>query len=184
MEKTVKNTIIKIAILGAESTGKTTLCEDLASYFNTVYVPEFARSYFDAHDINSYDLDDLDKIAKQQHEIEKEKLKTANRFVFCDTTALTIKIWSQHKFNKIPKSISRKIKATDYDLYLVCNNDVAWIADAQRKDPNLREHVFKLNKHELTKINADYHVIKGINKQRFENAIAIINQIFNVASQN
>lgn len=183
MEKDLPKSIIKIAVLGAESTGKTTLCENLAKHFNTTYVPEFARSYFDKHDINNYNLEDLDIIAQQQHELEKEKIKKANRFLFCDTTALTIKIWSQHKFNRIPKSIARKIKATDYDLYLICNNDIAWIADEQRKDPKLREHVFKLNKHELTKINADYHIIKGINNIRLENAIAIINKQFNVASQ-
>jgi NadR type nicotinamide-nucleotide adenylyltransferase len=174
MEKTTKHKIKKIVIVGAESTGKTELCEQLAKHYNTVYVPEYARTYFEVHDINNYDTSDLEIIAKKQLELESEYLLKANRFLFCDTSLITIKIWSTHKFNKVPSYITKSIKSNDYDLYLISNNDIPWVSDSQRKNSDLREHLFKLNKHELQKLNIDYKIIKGIGEDRLKNTINVI----------
>ncbi|MBI3517896.1 MAG: ATP-binding protein [Bacteroidetes bacterium] len=179
MEKTTNN-VKKIVIIGPESTGKTVICEQLAKHYNTVFVPEYARTYFDEHDINNYNTDDLDIIAKKQLELEQEYLPKAHRFLFCDTSLITIKIWSSHKFNKVPPFIASHIKPNDYDLYLISNNDVPWVADPQRRNEDLREHLFKWNKHELQKLNVDYKIIKGIDEARLKNTIAIINNAFNL----
>ena len=108
MEKTVK----KIAILGAESTGKSTLCEQLAKHYNTVYVPEYARTYFEEKDIKKYSLDELVLIASHQLDLEREMEEKATHFLFCDTTLITIKIWALNQFNKVPDIISKSIKST------------------------------------------------------------------------
>ncbi len=179
MEKTTDNAIKKIVIIGPESTGKTVLCEQLANHFKTTYVPEYARSYFDKNDINNYSIHDLEIIAKKQLELEKKYHKKANQFLFCDTSLITIKIWSSHKFNNVPKFISNSIKPHDYDLYLISNNDVPWVPDPQRRHEDLREHLFKSNKHELQKLDVDYKIIKGIGEDRLKNTIRIINESFN-----
>ena len=178
MEKTATTKVKKIAILGAESTGKTILCEQLAKHYNTVYVPEYARTYFDEHDINSYTTSDLETIAKNQLTLENEYYSKASEFLFCDTSLITVKIWSTHKFNKVPKFITKSIKPTDYDLYLISNNDVQWVADPQRRSEDLREHLFKWNKHELVKLNVDYKIIKGIDEDRLKNTIQLIDDAF------
>lgn len=178
MEKAINNAK-RIVIIGAESTGKTVLCEQLAKHYNTVFVPEYARTYFEEHDINNYTTSDLDIIAQKQLELEKEYLPKANQFLFCDTSLVTIKIWSQYKFNEVTKFISKNIKTNDYDLSLITNNDVTWVEDSQRRGEDIREHLFKSNKHELQKINVDYKVIKGLNEERLQNAIAIIDEAFN-----
>ncbi len=178
MEKTTDQRIKRIVIVGPESTGKTILCEQLAKYYNTVYVPEYARTYFEVHDINNYDTFDLEIIAKKQLELEAEYLPKANRFLFCDTSLITIKIWCTHKFNKVPSFITKSIKDNDYDLSLITNNDVPWIADPQRRNEDLREHLFKQNKHELQKLNVDYKIIKGIGEDRLKNTIKIIEATF------
>lgn len=177
MEKTT-NRIIKIAILGAESTGKTALCEQLAKQYKTTFVPEFARDFFEKNDINNYNINDLIYIAEKQLELEKEKIKTANKFLFCDTSLITLKIWAENKFNTIPDFIVKNIQPKDYDLYLICNNDVVWIADPQRKDPELREHIFKWTKHELSKLSAEYHIIKGVNETKLKSATEIIDSFY------
>ena len=178
MEKTIKNDIKRIVIVGPESTGKTLLCQQLSNHYNTVYVPEYARTYFENHDIDAYTASDLAVIAKKQLELEKEYLPKANRFLFCDTSLITIKIWSTHKFNKVPTYISKSIKDNDYDLSLITNNDLPWVADPQRRNENLREHLFKQNKHELQKLNVDYKIIKGVGEDRLKNAIKFINEAF------
>ncbi|MBL7937615.1 MAG: ATP-binding protein [Bacteroidia bacterium] len=177
MEK-ANSKIKKIAILGAESTGKSVLCEQLAQYYRTVFVPEYARTYFDEHDINNYNTADLEIIAKNQLDLEHEYYNKANGLLFCDTSLITVKIWSTHKFNAVPKFITNSIKPTDYDLYLISNNDVQWTPDPQRRHEDLREHLFKWNEHELQKLNVDYKIIKGVGEDRLKNTIALIEEAF------
>ncbi|MDF2447942.1 MAG: ATPase [Bacteroidota bacterium] len=174
-----KHLVPKVVILGAESTGKTVLCEQLAEHYKTVFVPEYARTYFDSHDINNYTVDDLETIAKNQLELEKEFIPKSNKYLFCDTSLITVKIWSTHKFNKVPTFITNAIKPTDYQLYLVANNDVSWVEDPQRRNEGLRDHLFKWNKHELQKLNVDYKIIKGVGEERLKCAIQLINEAFN-----
>jgi NadR type nicotinamide-nucleotide adenylyltransferase len=174
----------KIAILGAVSTGKTTLCEQLAKHYQTLFVPEYARDYFNSHDINNYTIEDLDIIAKKQIELENQYLTQANKVLICDTTLITIKLWSLHKFNRVSDYISNSITQMNYDLYLISNNEVPWIEDNQRKDKNNREHIFEMNHSELQKINANYSILKGINQNRLENAIAFIDLFLKTPTKN
>lgn len=168
----------KIAILGAESTGKTDLSSQLAAHYHTVWVPEYARDYFDVHDINHYGMEDLDIIAKRQLELEQELISEANRLLICDTTLITIKIWSAYQFNKISDLVSSSIHSNDYDLYLICNNDVAWTEDPQRRNPELRDYLLKWNMHELTKLNSEFHLVEGTGEEKLKNAIRIIDAHF------
>jgi HTH-type transcriptional repressor of NAD biosynthesis genes len=176
MEKKIK----KIVILGAESTGKSTLCKQLAIHYNTFFVPEFARTYFEKHDINNYNIFDLEIIAKNQLELERDLIKKSNTYLFCDTSLITLKIWSTHAFNIVPDFIAKNIKSNDYDLYLILNNEVKWVLDSQRKNEDLREHLFKSNKDELEKLNVDYKIIKGEGEVRLKSAIQFIDETFNL----
>ncbi len=176
MEKKIK----KIVILGAESTGKSTLCKQLAIHYNTFFVPEFARTYFEEHDINNYNISDLEIIAKKQLDLERDLIKKANTYLFCDTSLITLKIWSTHAFNIVPDFITKNIKSRDYDMYIILNNEVKWVLDSQRKNEDLREHLFKSNKDELEKLNIDYKIIKGEGEVRLKNAIRFIDENFNL----
>lgn len=174
--------IIKIAVIGPESTGKSTLCEALAKHYNTVYVPEYARQYFTKHkNIDNFSMNELETIYVHQIENEKKAMKTANRFLFCDTTLITGKIWCMEAFMKVPHFISSHISKVTYDLYLLSNNDVKWEKDELRKNPDNREYIFRRNKEELDLLNANYKIICGTNEQRLKNAIKHIDSMFSVA---
>lgn len=174
--------IIKIAVIGPESTGKSTLCENLAKHYNTVYVPEYARQYFTKHkNIDDFSLNDLETIYIHQIENEKKAAKNANRFLFCDTTLITGKIWCLEAFMKVPRFISTNLSKIDYDLYFLSNNDVKWQKDELRKGEHNREHIFRRNKEELDMLNANYKIICGTNETRLKNAIKHIDSMFSVA---
>lgn len=171
--------IIKIAILGAESTGKSTLCEQLALHYKTVFVPEYARYYFTKKkNIDDYSLNDLETIYVHQIENEKKAAQTANRFLFCDTTLITGKIWTLEDFKTIPAFISQNISKVKYDLYLLANNDVNWKKDALRKNPDNRDYLYNRNKEELELLKATYKVVEGTEEQRLKNAIKHIDNMF------
>jgi len=174
MEETNSNTVKKIVVLGAESTGKSTLCESLAQHYQTVFVPEYARTYFNIHDINHYSIKDLETIAKAQIELEEDYVKKANKLLFCDTSLITIKIWAIHRFNQIPEFLKNNIKSTDYHMYLITNNDVPWLVDNQRKNEVSRDHLFKWNQYEMQKLGVNYHIVKGLGKNRLQYAIDLI----------
>lgn len=171
-----RNSIKKIAIVGAESTGKTWLCEALAKHYNTVFVPEYAREYFDNADINNYGLEDLIAIAKKQMELENELISSANKFLFCDTTLITIKIWAQLEFNSVPAFIEEQLLKQDYDYYLITNNAVAWTPDPQRQNKHPRNLLFKLNETEVQKSNIPYAVVSG-KEEGLKEAVEVINGI-------
>ncbi len=173
-----KNNIIKIAVVGAESTGKSTLVKDLAQHFKTEYVEEYAREYFNTHNINDYSIEVFDEIYGRQLQNEDDKIKSASQFLFCDTTLITGKIWSEEVFGKIAPFIVEHLIKHHYDLYLVTDNDVPWVADGQRKNPHNRKELLNKNIELLKELEATYEMVNGLHEQRLTNAISIIKKHF------
>ena len=177
LDKMEKNNLKKIAIIGAESTGKSWLCERLAKHFNTIWAPEYAREYFNTFNVSDYELSDLIKIAKKQLELEKDYASKANQFLFCDTSLITIKIWAELEFKKVPTFIYDQISKSDYNCFLLTNNDLPWQADNQRQNKFNRELIFKLNEDEIKKTGLPYFIVKGFDDSRLNEAIKIVQSI-------
>lgn len=173
-----KSGIIKIAVIGAESTGKSELCAALSKYYNTVWVPEYAREYFNDSDIYNYTLEDLVIIAQKQIALENELIKKAKRFLFCDTTLITLKIWAELEFKKTPDFICDKLHKIKYDHYFITDNDMPWQQDELRQNKFSRDMILRMNKNEVNDLNASFSIISGMNEERAKNAIKIIDQLF------
>lgn len=167
----------KIAVIGPESTGKSQLAEDLAAYYNTIFVPEFARDYLSGLG-RSYNQNDLLQIAKKQQESILYYQEKAKDFLFIDTELIVIKIWSEFKYKTVHPWIYGEVKKQAYDLYLLTNTDLPWEEDPLREHPNKRDRLLKLYVKELERRNFPYQLVSGQNKQRTLNAISIIDQFF------
>ena len=170
------NRIIKIAITGPESTGKSTLSADLAEHYQTVYVPEFARDYIDRLN-RPYNQDDILEIAKGQLREEKRISGFANKLIFCDTELIVTKIWSDVKYGKCDPWILKNITENTYDLFLLCNIDLPWEEDPQREHPHMREKLLKLYVDELIHRGLPYKVVSGTGEQRLKNAIGFVESV-------
>ena len=169
--------ILKIAVTGPESTGKSMLAEQLAGHYKTVWVPEYAREY-----INSlgrpYEQADILEIARGQVRSEEQLYGKAQRVMFCDTELIVTKIWSEVKYSHCDPLILQMMSEREYDLYLLCDVDLPWVDDPQREHPHLRAYLFGLYEKELNERHANYAVVSGIGRSRLENAIKIIEKSF------
>ena len=95
--------LIKIAVVGPESTGKTTLARALAAHYQTTCVPEYMRFYFEQCVIREpfySELEDILPIAQGQIEAENAALDLANQLLVCDTNLLEIACYSQYYFGE------------------------------------------------------------------------------------
>lgn len=178
MEKGARKTksIRRIAIIGPESTGKSTLAKDLALHYRTIFVAEYARDYVEQLH-RPYHFKDVEKIAKIQVQCEKELVRDANQFIFFDTELIIIKIWFREVFQEVPAWIDDAIKASKIDLYLLCYPDLKWEFDPVRENPNRRFYLFNSYQDEINRINAKYEIIKGVGEHRLKNAIDAVNKL-------
>ena len=172
-----QNGILKIAVIGAESSGKSWLCEALAAHYKTVWVPEYARAYFNDSDIYNYTQDDLVIIAKEQLKQEQQFIQKANRFLFCDTTLITLKIWAELEFKTIPDFIATHLPNTHYDHYFVMDNQMPWVEDKLRLNKFSREMLLTMNLAEVKLLNAPYTLITGLDNERLEQAIEVVDTL-------
>lgn len=168
--------MLKVAITGPESTGKSTLSQQLAAHYNTVWVPEYARTYIETLD-RAYTLQDLEQIAKGQLALEARIKEEANRILFADTDLLVIKIWSEHAFGKCPDWVLQKLKQQDYNLYLLMGVDLPWEPDPQREHPHLRQYFYDWYKRELEALQVPYLEISGQHETRLEKAIGRVDEL-------
>ena len=191
--------LIKVVILGPESTGKSTLCELLAQHYNTQWCPEFAREYLLTHGMD-YTYDDLLYIAKGQLAMEDEyvqslvgsqewgvnsitpdsELRTLNsKLLFIDTDMYVMKVWCEFVFGKCHDWILEQIEKRKYDLYLLCNTDLPWIKDELREYPDLatRDKLLAIYKDIMINQSTPWVDISGNYDERLQNAIKAVDQL-------
>jgi NadR type nicotinamide-nucleotide adenylyltransferase len=161
--------MLKIAITGPESTGKSTLSQQLAAHYQGLWVPEFARAYIADLD-RPYTLQDLEAIARGQLDLEAATAAQNPRLLFADTDLLVIKIWSEHAFGKSPDWVLQQLKRQDYNLYLLMGVDLPWEPDPQREHPHLRQYFYDWYKRELKALQVPFVEISGQQEHRLAQA--------------
>lgn len=172
----------KIVIIGPESTGKSTLCEDLAHYYNTEWVPEYAREFLLTNG-NTYTYETLLTIAKGQTALEDEICSRlpaqGSQIVFIDTDMYVMKVWSEFVFAKCHQWIIDQIVERNYDLYLLCNTDLPWTKDELREYPDLetREKLFHIYKDIMINQKTPWVEIRGIHETRMQLAIEAVDAL-------
>ena len=169
--------IKKIVLFGSESTGKTTLAQQLAIHYKTVWVPEYAREYLENEKIE-VQYADVVPIAKGQLSSEEAWIKRAWQYLICDTNILETKVYSEAYFGACPEWLLEEIKINKYDLYLLTNIDVAWEPDPMRDKPHEREKMHGLFKNELLERQLPFFEISGMEEARLKNAVYAIENYF------
>jgi nicotinamide riboside kinase len=165
-----------IVFIGAESTGKSTLCKDFAAHLKLNCLDEQARSYLESSK-RKYTYNDVLEIAKIQHQAQTEFLKIPHQYNLLDTDLLTIKIWLDDKFDDSPNWIEDEIiKSSKKTLYVLCLPDFKWQYDPLREDENRRNEITNLYKDALVKYKLDYIEVGGTNQIRMNQLFKYLNE--------
>ncbi|HEX9152144.1 MAG TPA: DUF4301 family protein [Flavobacterium sp.] len=172
--------IIKIALFGPESTGKTTLAKGLADYYKTEWVPEFARDYLQAkwdETQDSCSIDDMLPIAYGQTKLENEHLLLAHKYLFCDTNLMLTKVFSEIYYNYCDPLLEQAALAHEYDLFFLTDVDVPWEKDDLRDRAENRESVFAVFKQSLIDNKKPFITLSGDKNRRLSKAISILEDL-------
>ncbi len=174
--------IKKFVAIGPESTGKSTLCQELANFHNTLWCEEYAREYLITNG-NDYTYKDLLTIARGQITLEnaitqKAELSGKN-LIFIDTDMYVMKVWCEFVFDHCHPYILNQIAERKYDGYLLCHPDLPWENDPLREYPDqeTRDQLFKIYKELLSQQSTPWCHIIGDYDERISRANQFINTL-------
>lgn len=152
-----------VCFYGPESTGKTVMARRMAELYNTVYVPEVARELIHS---NIFTEDDIIHIGRAQNLRVMEKVKSANKILFCDTDILTTQIYAGEYLKDVPEALYDLEQQIKYDHYFLFDIDVPWMADGLRDLGDKREEMFRIFKSALEKRKIPFKHVKGTYEDR------------------
>ncbi|MCA9794031.1 MAG: AAA family ATPase, partial [Candidatus Eremiobacteraeota bacterium] len=159
----------RICVFGPESSGKSTLAERLASHYQTVWVPEYARLYLERQ--GRFETADIEPIARGQLASEQALARRARWLMFSDTDLLTTSIWADWLLQARHPWLDRQIEAQHYDLYLLCDADLPWKKDELRYLPHHGRQFLERCRTELETRKRPYALISGRGEERFQLAL-------------
>ena len=170
--------LVRVAIMGPESVGKSTLARDLAEHLGGRDVQEYARE--------AYPWGDPTFRARPEHMVEicvghgrwiHGAERAADRYLISDTEAITTLIWSESYLGEVPDEVVEAARTQEFDLYLLLDLDVPWVADGIRTWEHARQAQFERVRDELEARGLPYTIISGGWTERFEASLNAIRQL-------
>lgn len=160
------NVPYRVAILGAASSGKTTLAQALARRYGAVWVPEYLREFCDLRQAVPVAGDQF-HIASTQVAREDALAALGGRFLFCDTTPLMTAVYSIHYFGGIDAQLEGLAASRRYDITLVCKPEFAWVPDGlHHEEEDVSGIIDSILLDELARRGVPYTRISGSLEER------------------
>lgn len=172
-----KDFVIKVVFLGAESTGKTTLAREMANIYQTEWMFEYGREYWEKHNVGGkLSLEQLVELAKIHLEKEEELLFKANKYFFIDTSAITTEMFSRFYHGKSHSELKLIAKENEsrYDLYFVCGTDIPYAEDGTRSGAEHREVFQRQIIEDLNRRGLAFVYLEGTLKERIRKVKEIL----------
>ena len=186
LEPMVRADFIKrICIVGAESTGTTTLSQDLARHYETVWAPEFGRFYTESKLSLTKDIwisEDFEYIAATQNSLEDILARQVNKLLICDTNSLATEIWHDRYMGYMSEKIREISKNRKYDMYFVTGDEIPFVQDGLRDGEHIRHPMHDRFVQILEQRSIPFVLLRGNQKERLSDAIKICDKILETSS--
>ncbi len=170
-----------VCVVGAESTGTTTLSKDLAEHYKTVWVPEYGRMYSEGKlfgDTNAkWRSDEFMVIAKAQAETEDMLAEASNGLVIADTDAFATSIWHERYMGTMLPQLEAFADTRSCDLHIVTGDEIPFVQDGLRDGEHIRHDMHERFIEKLTEKNRKFIVVTGNREDRLKQAIGAIEQL-------
>lgn len=174
----------RVCVIGAESTGTTTLAKALAGHFKTVWVPEYGRAYSEGKltgaNKSVWTSEEFEHIAAAQNSLENALAEASNGLVICDTNAFATGIWHERYMGCRSKKVEEIAKNCAADLYIVTGDEIPFVQDGTRDGEHIRHQMHKNIIKRLEEDNKPYILVKGSPEQRLRESIKAIEQLSSV----
>jgi NadR type nicotinamide-nucleotide adenylyltransferase len=165
----------RVALLGGESTGKTTLASALALALGTTWAPEYGRDLWEQQG-GVLRFEDMEHIAQRQVLREQQQARSADGVLLCDTTPLTTLLYSEAMFGRATEAL-QQLARRRYALTLLCMPDFPFVQDGTRRDDTFRRQQHHWYERALAARGIDYMELTGSVEQRVQVAKALIHEL-------
>lgn len=169
----------RIAIVGAESSGKTTLAQALAQHYGTAWVPEYGRLYTEGKYTGdrTWRSDEFTLIADGQMRLEDQLAESCNGLLICDTDVLATYLWHRRYMGFDSPTLERAARKRHYDLYLLAGTEIPWVQDGTRDGQDIRDGMQREFLQALKRHDRRYVEIEGPQATRLAAAITAIDGV-------
>lgn len=172
---------LRVCLVGAESTGKTTLSRALAEHYHTTWVPEYGREFSEKlPDMWHYTWtsQDFEHIARRQAQLEDEAAKQANKVLICDTDVFATAVWHRRYMGIRSVEVEAlAAKRPKIDLYIVPDPHTPFTQDGYRDGEDQRQWMHDTFIRSLTFWGKNYLQVSGTPEERLAQATAVIDKL-------
>lgn len=171
----------RVVIMGTESTGKSTLVRNLAALYDTEYVAEYGRTYYENMGHYETQVTDFRKIAVQHASDIESAVKRANKVLIVDTEAhVTANFLSMYHPESEPDPVVEAIASSQhFDAVIMLSTDVEWIQDGTRAfgEHQQRLEAYAALKRRLQEEGVNFVEVEGNYHDRLNQSIVVIDEV-------
>jgi NadR type nicotinamide-nucleotide adenylyltransferase len=175
----------RVCVLGAESTGTTTLAKGLAAHLQTAWVEEYGREYSEvklARNDPDWRTDEFIMIAGEQLRREDAAARRADRILICDTNAFATILWHRRYLGSHSQAVEEIARRGRCDLYLLTGDDIPFVQDGLRDGEHIRHQMHSWFEKALAAQAAPWHVLRGSPERRMQEGVRLIRSLFKGSS--
>lgn len=182
LERPVRGWFAKrVCVLGAESTGTTTLAKALAEHLQTPWVREYGREYSEwkvAANDPIWRSEEFVTIALEQARREEFAAREANRVLICDTNAFATALWHRRYMGAHSAQVEEIARQGRCDLYLLTGDEIPFVQDGSRDGEHIRHEMHRWFQEALTNQRVLWRLLRGAHHERLDTAVALITDLF------
>jgi HTH-type transcriptional repressor of NAD biosynthesis genes len=172
----------RVCAVGAESTGTTTIARDLAAHYQTVWVPEYGREYYEQRVLtdkgaSAWTTDEFVHIAREQARQEDLGALVADRVLVCDTDPFATEIWHERYVGTPSAAVAAVAAGRKCDLYLLTGTDIPFVQDGYRDGENIRDWMHRRLREELERRGKLYVLLEGDRQARLSLAVEHVDEL-------